>query len=142
MSTLGDVVHLVSCVKEKRDRPCPATDLYISDWFLKARHYVEAQGGPWFILSAEYGLLPPERIVAPYERTLNKMSKRERDAWAQRVLLQIEEIPNLRRVVFLAGARYRESLASSLKGRGIESSVPMEGLSIGRQLRWLKQHVP
>jgi hypothetical protein len=30
------------------------------DWFLKSRRYVEQSGAPWFILSAEYGLVPPD----------------------------------------------------------------------------------
>ena len=40
-------------------------------------------------------------------------------------------------VVFLAGQRYREFLEPSLRSRGLVVSVPMEGLRIGEQLRWL-----
>src|SRR6266545_8383566 len=75
-------VYLVSCVSKKRTNPSPARDLYISDWFLKARDYVESTHSPWFILSAEYGLVSPDQVLAPYERTLNTMSKAERNAWA------------------------------------------------------------
>lgn len=49
-------VFLVSCVKRKRTSAAPARDLYISDWFVKARRYVERRRARWFILSAEYGL--------------------------------------------------------------------------------------
>ena len=66
-------IYLVSCVSRKRATPHRAKDLYISDWFLKARAYVEDTHSPWFILSAEYGLVPPDKVLAPYERTLNKM---------------------------------------------------------------------
>jgi hypothetical protein len=45
-------------------------------------------------------------------------------------------------VVFLAGERYREFLARHLASRGVEVSVPMEGLRIGEQLSWLGQHSP
>ena len=58
-------VALVSCVSMKRSTPCQARDLYVSPWFLKARAYVEAGKSPWFILSAEYGLVRPDRVVAP-----------------------------------------------------------------------------
>lgn len=58
-----------------------AKDLYISDWFVKARAYVEQAGDEWFILSAEYGLVSPETVIAPYERTLNTMGIAERRAW-------------------------------------------------------------
>jgi len=43
--------------------------LYISDWFLKARRYAEASGCDWLILSAQYGLVAPDRVIAPYNRT-------------------------------------------------------------------------
>jgi hypothetical protein len=82
-------VYLISCVRKKRCTPTQAKDLYNSDWFLKARDYVESTRSPWFILSAEHGLVPPERILAPYERTLNKMRKPERQAWATRVKAQM-----------------------------------------------------
>lgn len=35
---------LVSCVSKKLPDPTPAKDLYVSDWFQKARAFVEAQG--------------------------------------------------------------------------------------------------
>jgi hypothetical protein len=53
-------VYLVSCVSEKRTNAAPAKDLYHSDWFVKARAFVEAKGGRWFNLSAEYGLVSPD----------------------------------------------------------------------------------
>ena len=132
--------YLISCVKTKQPHRCQAKELYVSQLFSKARSHAEAAEGAWFILSAEYGLLSPDRVVSPYERTLNKMPKGEREAWAQKVLLQIEaELPNLRRVVFLAGERYRENLIRPLRARGVEVATPMEGLGIGKQLRWLNE---
>lgn len=136
-------VYLVSCVSQKRERECAARDLYVSDWFCKARRYAEASGCPWFILSAEYGVVPPNRIIAPYERTLNTMRVADRRAWAERVARQLAEaVPDLSHVVFLAGERYREFLARHLADRGIAVSVPMEGLRIGEQLSWLGDHSP
>jgi hypothetical protein len=77
-------VYLISCVSKKRSTPAHARELYISDWFMKAREYVESTGSPWFILSAEHGLVSPERALAPYERTLNAMPKPERAELARR----------------------------------------------------------
>src|SRR5690606_9611227 len=42
---LYNATYWVSCVSGKLSRPAPAKDLYISDWFLKARRYVESKGG-------------------------------------------------------------------------------------------------
>jgi hypothetical protein len=139
----GATVYLVSCVRRKQELECAARDLYVSDLFRKARRYAESSGCPWFILSAEHGLVAPNAVIAPYERTLNTMGVADRRAWAARVDRQLAEaVPDLARVVFLAGERYREYLAQHLVGRGVAVSVPMEGLRIGEQLSWLGQHTP
>lgn len=39
-------------------------------------------------------------------------------------------------VVLLAGAKYREFLVGPLRRAGLEVIIPMEGLAIGKQLRW------
>ena len=73
-----NTVYLISCVSVKRASPAAARDLYISPWFKKARHYVERKGCPWFILSAEHGLVRPNEMIAPYTKTLNAMPINER----------------------------------------------------------------
>lgn len=131
-------VFLVSCVAEKEAIAMPAADLYTSPWFVKARALVEATRDPWFILSAEHGLLAPDRVIEPYEWTLNTMSVNERREWARRVEQQMEEsLPEAEEVVVLAGNRYRENLMPYLRERFSKVTVPMEGLTIGRQLNWL-----
>ncbi len=134
---------LVSCVAKKRSYECQARDLYVSSWCVKARAYAEATGSPWFILSAEHGLVSPGTSLAPYERTLNAMKIDERRAWAERVARDLlMTLPDLSHVVFLAGKRYREFLAQDLESRGVVHTVPMNGLGIGKQLRWLGTHEP
>ena len=62
----------------------------------------------------------------------------DRRTWARRVLKELEpHLDGIESVVFLAGQRYREFLEASLRSRGLSISVPMEGLRIGEQLRWL-----
>lgn len=69
------------------------------------------------------------------------MRAADRRAWGERVAAQLTDaVPDLSRAVFLAGARYREFLAQHLASRGVEISIPMEGLRIGEQLSWLGQH--
>ena len=143
MQSNDSSIYLVSCVSQKRDQLCAARDLYISDWFIKARRYAESSTCPWYILSAEYGLVPPDQIIAPYERTLNTMGVMDRRSWADHVSLQISEaVPDLKQVVFLAGKRYREILIHHLSDRDVKVSIPMERLRIGEQLSWLMQHTP
>jgi len=129
---------LISCVKTKADRPLPARELYISPWFTKAKSLVQRCGLPWFILSAEHGLVDPATIIAPYERTLNKMSVADRQLWAEKVVLQMEDfLPEADEIIVLAGVRYREHLMPYLRKRYDAVKVPMEGLTSGRQLSWL-----
>lgn len=133
-------VVLVSCVKSKRGIASAAKDLYVSPLFRAMRKYAEKTAPAWFILSAEHGVLQPDQVVAPYERTLLKMRKSERAAWAVRAGEQlIGLLPPGCEVVFLAGEKYREGLLPFLDARGFAVRAPMAGLPLGRQLQWLKE---
>lgn len=132
-------VHLVACVSQKHAEPARARDLYRSDWFTKARAYVAAQGGRWFILSAHYGLVAPGRVIAPYDATLATMTAAERRAWGERVTTQLaEQIGPRTPVVMLAGRHYRDPLS---EWAGSRASVPMAGMGIGQQKAWLAAQV-
>ena len=138
-SGIGANIYLVSCVGKKVVSSAPAKDLYDSDWFRKARAFVERQGGPWFILSAEHGLVEPHTRLAPYDKTLNAMSATEQREWAEKVLRQLEwHLDEVEQITFLAGRHYREFLSPKLQERGLTVEIPMEGLKIGEQLAWLK----
>ena len=116
----------------------PAKDIYRSPWFNLARARVEHEAAPWYILSAKHGLLHPDTEIAPYDVTLNTMGVVQRRHWAARVKSQMDEIlPNADEVVILAGLRFREYLDKYLRSRFFSVTVPMEGLRIGQQLRWL-----
>ena len=81
-------------------------------------------------------------MVEPYEQTLKAMPVDDRQAWSHRVAQQLTEaMPDLAQVVFLASKPYREFLAQSLADRGVALDVPMQGLRIGEQKRWLKRAI-
>ena len=133
-------LYLVSCVKRKQTSAAAAKDLYTSDWFRKARAYVEPTGMPWFILSAEYGLLHPDQRTDPYEKTLNKMLSWERKRWAEKVIHQMEQgLPKAEQIVVLAGEKYRKYLMSYLQSRASSVKVPLKGLRLGEQLSWFNK---
>jgi len=134
-------IALVSCVATKRPGKGAARDLYASAWFKKVRQHVETAGLSWYILSAKYGLLHPDQQIEPYEITLNNMSVRERQAWAQSVMRQIgDQLQGRDKFVMFAGLRYREFLQPLLESEGAKIRVPMAGLTQGRQLNWLDTH--
>jgi cytoplasmic iron level regulating protein YaaA (DUF328/UPF0246 family) len=110
--------------------------------FKKASSYARQIADQWYILSAKHGLLHPDTVIEPYDETLNKMRVAERRAWGRRVVGQLQEV--LRpgdRVVFLAGKRYRENLVTPVRQMRCRVEIPMEGLSFGRQLRWLNERL-
>lgn len=133
-------ICLVSCVSSKRSSPAPAGDLYTSPLFRGARQFAESRFDRWFILSAKYGLVEPQQVIAPYDQTLKQMPKKERLRWAEDILDALK--PQLRAgdlVAFVAGQDYREFVAPMLIEHGIHVETPLQGLSIGRQLSWLKK---
>lgn len=69
-------VGLISCVKKKQKGPLKAKELYNSPIFRKARAYAEKNYAKWYILSAKYNLLDPEKIIKRYNVSLNNKSKK------------------------------------------------------------------
>ncbi len=135
---MTETIYLVSCVSQKLDHPAEARDLYTSALFLKAKAYVTATGCDWFVFSAKYGLVLPTQVIEPYEQTLNIMAGADRRQWAALVLTQLAEAaPHAKRIVFLAGNRYRENLIPTLERQGVAIECPMANLRIGEQLQWL-----
>lgn len=134
-------IAFVSCVKTKADSARPAEQLYISPWFVMARRYAHAIADRWFILSAAYGLVEPDRVIEPYEKTLNKMPIAERRGWAKLVTKQMD-LAGVRgnEAIVLAGINYRRHLNMALLDRFAEVEVPMEGLMLGQQLSWLSKN--
>jgi len=131
---------LISCVSKKLDRPAPAKDLYTSTLFKSAYQYATSlKPDTIFVLSAKYGLLSCDKVIAPYDETLNDMKARQVEAWAKRVLTELAQRTDLEKdhFVFLAGDKYRKYLVPHLR----HYRIPMEGLRIGKQLSWLKSKV-
>lgn len=131
-------VGLLACVKNKRHTEAKAKDLYVSHYFNKGRSYVERCYDRWYILSAKYYLLNPEELIQSYEKTLKKMPIEERREWSKKVFNQISsEFPNPRScsLFFHTGKEYREFLIPLLRTSGYKCNVPLEGLSIGKQMQ-------
>jgi hypothetical protein len=139
---MGKRVALVACVGKKEAQPMAARDLYASDWFRKASAYAAREADEWYILSARYGLVSPDRVIAPYDETLKRMPAAARREWARKVLnalaLRLEPGDT---VIVLAGQAYRAGLVEPLQTMGCHVLIPMEGLRIGQQLAWLKRQI-
>lgn len=122
----------------KKPLKCKARDLYDSTWFRYAWHYAQSlNSDKIFILSAKYGLVDPDAEIEPYEETLNTKSDKDIRAWANAVVNALRKKVDLKNDVFiiLAGEKYRRHITCHLT----KHEVPMDGLRIGQQLKWLKE---
>ncbi len=133
-------IILISCASKKINKKIKAQDLYISALFQKNLQYAKSLNpDKIFILSAKYGLLKLDKEVEPYDKTLNKMRSYEIKEWANSVLSQLQKVVDLNKdeFVFLAGDNYRKFLLPSINNY----KIPMLGLGIGKQLKWLKEKI-
>ena len=132
-------IVLISCVSKKLPYKSKAKDLYTtSPWFkLSYKYAVSLSSDKIFILSAKYGLLNPEQEIEPYNETLNTKSTQEIKDWAQEVIIDLKKQTDLGKdeFIFLAGTKYRKFLILHIKNY----KIPMQGLTIGRQLSFLKK---
>lgn len=138
-STSGRQVVLVGCVKTKRDHAAPAEDLYASPLFRRRREFAESTGRPWFILSAKYGLVAPDEVIAPYDLAMAGQRLDYRKAWAGFVAEQlVDALGALWGIHFEmhAGAAYVEPLEVVLRAHGASVTAPLRGLTQGEHLAW------
>jgi hypothetical protein len=125
-------IGLISCTKAKLSRPAPARELYsASDLFRKAAAYCDANLDGWFVLSAKYGLVEPERVLEPYDVTLKTMSSLERRRWGAQVAQQLRQLGDVALEAH-AGAHYVRPLVEA----GVALDEPLRGLAIGQRKRW------
>lgn len=140
-STARPDVVLVGCVRSKLPHPAPAKDLYLSPLFRSARTHAEASGRPWFILSAEHGLIYPDEVTAPYERPLATQPVKMRRAWGAKVVEQLEtRFGDLHDKTFEvhAGSAYVDAIRDGLLARGAHVEEPLRGLPLGQRLAWYR----
>lgn len=88
---------VVTCSASKLSGIHKAKDLYIGNLFKIGRKRAEESGLPWFILSAEHGLIDPETEIASYDSKISKNDK-------SRLLSQIKETGRSFKTIHCIGA--------------------------------------
>jgi hypothetical protein len=71
--------------------PRAARELFESEQFARAREHAVRSGLPWYVLSAEHGLLDPDEVVDPFSLLFGDQPTGYRAAWAERVADQLAE---------------------------------------------------
>ncbi len=92
------VCVITACGNKKHDDPLPARMLYKSPRITAA--YNRKRGLDMYILSAEHGLLPSEKVIGPYDRVMDPERMRELLPDMIPVLQEYDEV-----IFFKAGAR-------------------------------------
>jgi len=135
-----NTIILIACSSKKLPHKSKAKDLYNSTLFKKSLKYaLSLNFNKIFILSAKYGLLELNAYISSYNKTLNKMNSSQIQKWSNTVLNQLKKVADLKndKFIFLAGNNYRKFLISYIE----HYKIPMQSLSIGKQLHWLSKNI-
>ena len=102
---------VLACSKVKAPRPCPAVELYQGRTFRAALGVLRARGcARVVVLSALYGAVDGDHVIAPYEQTLMRAPMRERRAWAATARAQLGELVGDGPLVAILPADYARAL--------------------------------
>lgn len=126
-------ITLIQCTDSKRGHSAPARDLYDeSAYFCRMRAWAKARGDPWYILSANHGLVHPDTRLDPYnERGLS-------ESQAETIATQLHA-DGVDIVHITAGRDYTGPLVPALESRGIDVVNHFAGERIGARRQLLKQ---
>lgn len=132
-------ILLVTCVYEKTAKPAAAKDLYDSPYFARLRRYAERLAEPWFIVSAEHGLVHPDEWLAPYERYLPDTPTWYREVWGAwvvgRLKLLVGDLNELTAEI-LASPDYVVWIAPRLKESGAVARTPLADIPWQEHVAW------
>lgn len=137
-------VVLLSCTKSKLKHKAPAQELYSASPLFRGTLTYGKSLNPdkMYILSAEHYLVPLDRELAPYDKTLKTMSAEEKEKWGEIVAKQMQKVGlnlNKDKFIFLTGTEYMKPLLKYIPKENV--NTPMEGLRLGERMRWLKNQI-
>lgn len=132
------MIGLVACSAKKRTNACPARMMYQGNLFRASSLYVARFCARWAILSAKYGLVLPDEIIAPYNRMLGDLTKEERAVWCSQTRVRIEQVFGTEEeFIVFAGVHYRKCMI------GLNYSVPfgLDHMGIGSQVQTIMRNL-
>jgi basic membrane lipoprotein Med (substrate-binding protein (PBP1-ABC) superfamily) len=137
-------IVLLSCTKSKLKHKAPAQELYsASPMFKKTLEYGKSlQPDKMFILSAKHHLVPLNKELEPYDKTLKEMPADEKEQWGEETVKQMKSYGiNLDKdkFILLTGSEYMKPLTKYIPKSNVEK--PMEGKRMGERLKWLNSQI-
>ena len=125
-------IALISCISLKENYECPAIELYSrSPTFRLAYAFADIVADDIYILSARYGLVSEDEVLAQYNDTLLDKSEDQKKEWSNNVLVQLKNKVSLEEdeFVILAGSNYCKYLLSAISNYWL----PLEGKRQGER---------
>ena len=142
-----DILLIIPCSKKKIWdkmpilRDVPAKYAYTSTYFRLCRSLAERMNVPWFILSAKYGLIPPEYII-PNNYDVSFKANPGKSADLQLIIRQMKnhKIYKFEKIYSLCGNHYNKILNNALCtfDRTLDILFPADMKSIGKRQKWMK----
>lgn len=136
-------IVLISCGAKKAEKETKAKDLYISPLFKKSLAYAKTltTTDNIYILSAKHHLLPLDKVIAPYDVSLQKdiTKKEDRTKWGKKVIEELKKVADIGKDKFivLAGKNYVAPIENSLSNL----ELPLKGKGIGQMLKFLNEKI-
>lgn len=136
-------IVLISCGAKKAEKETKAEDLYISPLFKKSLVYAKTltTTDNIYILSAKHHLLPLDKVIAPYDVSLQKdvTGKEDRAKWGTKVIEELKKVANVEedKFIILAGKNYVAPIENSLPNL----ELPLKGKGIGQMLKFLNEKI-
>jgi hypothetical protein len=131
-------IGLLATARKKASTPSAALDLYISPLFVKSVQYAQNHYDDFYFFSAKEGLVTKDQYIEPYNVSIKNFTTSEKREWAHHVIQDLEQYvkPSQCKIYIHGGWVYREFLQPALERAGFQFEVPLEGYSIGNQLKW------
>ena len=135
-------IVILSCTKSKTDHRAPAQELYsASPMFRKTLEYGKSlEPDKMFILSAKHHLVPLNKELDPYDKTLKEIPKDEKEKWGEETMKQMKSAGldlNKDKFIFLTGGEYLKPFRNYITNL----ETPMEGRRLGERLKWLNSQI-
>lgn len=136
-------IVLISCGAKKAKEELKAENLYISPLFKKSLAYAKTltTTDNIYILSAKHHLLPLDKVIAPYDVSLQKdiTKKEDRTKWGKKVIEELKKVAVIGKDKFivLAGKNYVAPIENSLSNL----ELPLKGKGIGQMLKFLNEKI-
>ncbi|MDC0749983.1 DUF6884 domain-containing protein [Polyangium mundeleinium] len=138
-------VALVGCSALKSKKSAPAKDFYTSALFRAAYAYAEKTCDVVVIVSAFYGAVAPKTVLQPYDRSLRKVRKNDREDWGARTIGELWPMLNPPpQLVILAGKVYADALVHGAHWHNLpRPEEPLRKIrGCGARVAWMKANTP